>query len=119
MVHLIIAILWSLLLSTVAYAEKRVALVIGNSAYQHAPLLANPRNDAADVAAALRQHGFVVIEGFDLDKAAFDRKIRDFATTLEGSSAGIFFYAGHGLQVAGANYLVPVDAQGVTAATLE
>jgi caspase domain-containing protein len=94
-----------------AQAEKRVALVIGNSAYQHTPKLANPTNDAADMAAALKKHGFKVIEGFDLDKPAFDRKVRDFATTLKQAEAGVFFYAGHGLQVAGQNYLVPIDAK--------
>ena len=102
-----------LLLPTAAFAqaEKRVALVIGNSAYQHTPKLANPTNDAADISAALKKHGFKVIEGFDLDKPAFDRKVRDFATTLKQAEAGVFFYAGHGLQVAGHNYLVPIDAK--------
>ena len=102
-----------------AQAEKRVALVIGNSAYQHTPKLANPRNDATDMVAALKKLGFQVIEGFDLDKAAFDRKVRDFATALSGAQAGVFFYAGHGLQVAGQNYLVPIDAQLTTAAALD
>jgi len=63
------------------------------------------------MAAVLKKYGFEVIDGFDLDKAAFDRKVREFATTLRGSDAGIFFYAGHGLQVAGQNYLVPIDAK--------
>ena len=102
-----------------AYAEKRVALVIGNSAYQHTPTLTNPKNDAIDVAEALKNHGFLVIEGFDLDKPAFDRKVRDFAAALKGSDAGIFFYAGHGLQVAGQNYLVPIDAKAEGAEALD
>ena len=67
---------------------KRVALVIGNSAYVHAGTLANPKNDATDVAAALRKSGFEVIAAFDLDKATFDRKIRDFASALSGVEAG-------------------------------
>jgi uncharacterized caspase-like protein len=100
-------------------AEKRVVLVIGNSAYQHTPTLANPKNDATDMSAALRQLGFQVIDGFDLDKAMFDRKIRDFAAALNGAEAGIFFYAGHGLQVAGQNYMVPIDAELASAASLE
>jgi uncharacterized caspase-like protein len=108
-----------LLLPSVAHAEKRVALVIGNSAYQYSPKLDNPKNDATDIAAVLRRFGFAVIAAFDLDKAAFDRKVRDFATALDGADAGVFFYAGHGLQVAGQNYLVPVDAQLSTAAALE
>ena len=102
-----------------ALAQKRVALVIGNSAYQHTPTLANPKNDAMDISAALKTLGFQVIDGFDLDKAGFDRKVRDFAAALEGAAVGVFFYAGHGLQVAGQNYLVPVDAQLLTAVTLD
>ena len=119
MLRAAVALLMCALLSSAAMAQKRVALVIGNSAYQRTPKLANPRNDATDMAAVLKKHGFHVVEGFDLDKAAFDRKVRDFATALEGSAAGVFFYAGHGLQVAGVNYLVPIDAQLTTAATLE
>ena len=102
-----------------ADAQGRVALVIGNSAYRHAAPLANPKNDAADVAAALRKLNFRVIEGVDLDKAAFDRKVAEFAGALRGASVGLFFYAGHGLQVGGQNYLVPVDAQADTAAALD
>ena len=63
------------------------------------------------MAAVLKKHGFQVVDGFDVDKAAFDRKVRDFASALRGSEAGVFFYAGHGLQVDGLNYLVPVDAK--------
>jgi uncharacterized caspase-like protein len=107
----VIAFLILALLSSAALAEKRVALVIGNSAYQHTAALTNPHNDATDMTAALRKLGFQFAEGFDLDKAAFDRKVREFADMLSGAKAGVFFYAGHGLQVAGVNYLVPVDAK--------
>ena len=102
-----------------AMAQKRVALVIGNSAYQHVPKLGNPKNDAIDMVAALKKLGFVVIEGFDLDKTAFDRKVRDFATALRGAAVGVLFYAGHGMQVGGTNYLVPVDARGESAGALD
>jgi hypothetical protein len=68
-----------LLMSPAAQAQKRVALVIGNSAYQNAGLLDNPKNDATDVAEALKKHGFQVIAGFDLDKAGMDQKICEFA----------------------------------------
>ncbi len=114
-----IVLLLMTFLAPLAHAEKRVALVIGNSAYQHTPKLTNPRNDANDVSGALRKYGFQVIEGFDLDRASFDRKVRDFANALQGTTAGVFFYAGHGLQVAGQNYLVPIDAQLTTPAALE
>jgi tripartite-type tricarboxylate transporter receptor subunit TctC/uncharacterized caspase-like protein len=108
-----------LLLSSAAQAAKRVALVIGNSAYKHTSELANPRNDAQDMAAALTTHGFQIIAGFDLDKPALDRKIRDFAVALQGAEVGAFFYAGHGLQVSGQNYIVPVDAQLTTESALD
>jgi Caspase domain len=123
MVRVVIALLFLLMLfllmPSIAHAQKRVALVVGNSAYQHTGKLTNPRNDATDVAAVFKKHGFQVLEGFDLDKAALDRKIRDFATALSGAEAGVFFYAGHGLQVGGQNYLVPVDAQLATGAALD
>ncbi len=94
-----------------AAEAKRVALVIGNSAYQHTTALANPANDAGDMAAALREVGFQVIDGTDLDKRGLDQKVREFARALAGADSGLFFYAGHGLQVSGQNYLVPIDAR--------
>jgi hypothetical protein len=89
------------LVPSIAHAQKRVALVIGNSAYKHAGELTNPKNDAADMAAVLRKLRFEVIDAFDLDKPAFDRKVREFGVTLANADAGLFFYAGHGLQVGG------------------
>ena len=77
----------SLLLAPLpAQAQKRVALVIGNSAYQNAGLLDNPKNDATDVADALNKHGFHVIAGFDLNKAGMDQKIRQSAEGVQGPS---------------------------------
>ena len=106
--------------ATFAYAaENRVALVIGNSAYRHASALANPKNDAADMAAAAEKLGFKVIKGLDLDKSGMDRTIRRFAEALRGATIGMFFYAGHGLQVSGRNYLVPIDAELKTAEALD
>lgn len=119
MQQIIVALLLLLAASGTALADKRVALVIGNADYQHTPKLANPGNDAADMAVALKRRGFQVIEGLNLDKPAFDRKIREFADALEGAAAGVLFYAGHGLQVGGHNYLAPVDAKLTTAAALE
>ena len=92
-------------------ADKRVALVIGNSAYVNANKLANPANDAADMGDHLKKLGFQVFLGLDLDKAGFDAKIHDFSAALEESGTAILFYAGHGLQVGGQNYLVPIDAK--------
>lgn len=99
---LLVSFFLALMLASIAHAQKRVALVLGNSAYQHTRKLANPKNDAADISAVLRGHGFQVIAGFDLDKASLELKVRDFAGALQGADVGLFFYAGHGLQVAGA-----------------
>ena len=110
-IYFIVAAAAALVLVQPAAAQKRVALIVGNSAYAHAGPLTNPANDAADMAAALKEVGIEVILGLDLDKRAFDMKVRDFAGALAGADTGIFFYAGHGLQVGGRNYLVPVDAQ--------
>lgn len=98
---------------------KRVALVVGNSAYKHTPALANPRNDAGDMAAVLKTLGFEVVDGYDLDKAAFERRVRIFAAALENADAGVFFYAGHALQVDGQNYLAPIDAELTASAALD
>jgi uncharacterized caspase-like protein len=98
---------------------KRVALVIGNGAYTTSVELANPKNDATDVAEALRQLGFEVYEGIDLDKTGMDHKIRDFAEGISGAQLALFFYAGHGLQVNGQNYLMPVDARLTKASGLD
>ena len=119
MLPLVTALLISAFVTTPALGQKRVALVVGNSAYESTSPLANPRNDATDMAAVLTRLGFQVIEGLDLDKASFDRKVRDFAETLSGAAVSLFFYAGHGLQVAGQNYLVPVDAKLSTGAALD
>ena len=97
--------------SSVAQAERRIALVIGNSAYQNTPELKNPKNDATDMAASLRRLGFEVFEGHDLDKRSMERMIRQFGVKLSGADLALFFYAGHGVAIGGQNYLVPVDAR--------
>ena len=82
MLRVIIALLLFLLAPSAAWAEKRVALVIGNAAYKHAGELANPKNDAEDFAAALKALEMEVIKGINLDKAAMDREIRKFSAAL-------------------------------------
>jgi hypothetical protein len=120
MVRVAIALFTLLMvLPSAALAEKRVALVIGNSDYKHAGTLTNPRNDAEDFAAALKALGIEVIKGLDLDKRGMEQEVRKFSTALTAADVGIFFYAGHGLQVNGNNYLVPVDAELLTADALE
>jgi formylglycine-generating enzyme required for sulfatase activity len=94
-----------------AQAERRVALVIGNSAYNSAAALRNPRNDAGDMAEALRKFGFEVTLGLDLDQGQFAGTIDKFARTLDGADVALLFYAGHGLQINEKNYLVSVNAQ--------
>lgn len=92
---------------------KRVALVIGNGSYRYTdsmPKLANPANDADDIAAALRRFDFEVIAKKNLTKEEMDETITDFGRKAANSDAALFYYAGHGLQVRGQNYLVPVDA---------
>jgi hypothetical protein len=91
--------------------QKRVALIIGNSTYQFGGELPNPRNDAKLISATLKQLGFDVVEGEDLDKAAMERKIREFVTKQASADVALFFYAGHGMQVTGRNYLIPIDAK--------
>ncbi len=105
------AVLLVLCAAVPALASKRVALVIGNAAYVHAPPLANPMNDARDVSERLKALGFEVHTGIDLDKPGFDAKVREFSAGLETADVAILFYAGHGLQVSGQNYLVPIDAK--------
>lgn len=92
-------------------SEKRIALVIGNGKYQHVSALDNPVNDATDISAALKALGFEVITGTDTNLVQMRRLIRQFGEQLERQKGvGLFYYAGHGVEVRGRNYLVPVDA---------
>ena len=92
-----------------AQAEKRVALVIGNGAYATAPLK-NPVNDARDIAAALRSVGFDVIHRENIDRTEMRRAVRDFSRQIRQGGVGLFYFAGHGVQVNGRNYLIPVGS---------
>jgi len=89
----------------------RSALVIGNDNYRNVASLANARSDAKAVAEFLRNVGFQVTSRFDLDQRAFKSAIREFKASLSGGDDVIFYYAGHGVELAGTNYLLPVDAQ--------
>jgi len=92
---------------------RRVALVVGNSAYRSVPELANPANDARLVARTLAGLGFTLVGGgaqTNLDKPGFAAAVRAFGQALPGAEMALFYYAGHGMQVAGENWLVPVDA---------
>jgi uncharacterized caspase-like protein len=93
-----------------ALAGARLALVIGNGKYVNAPALENPANDAADLAKALRGVGFEVIALQDASRDAMTKALREFSTRLRGTEMVLFFYAGHGMQMNGENYLLPVDA---------
>ncbi|MCC6468078.1 MAG: caspase family protein [Alphaproteobacteria bacterium] len=90
-------------------AEPRLALVIGNSTYEK-QALKNPANDARAVAQSLRKLGFTVIERVDAGKKAMEDAILEFGEKLRAGGVGLFYYAGHGVQVRGHNYLVPLDA---------
>jgi carboxyl-terminal processing protease len=96
-----------------ALADKRIALVVGNSNYQNVTHLENPRNDATLMATTLRSLGFTLVgDGpqLDLDKAALDLAVQKFGSTLQGADVAMFYYAGHGVQIRGANFLVPIGA---------
>lgn len=110
-IWLLSVLIGSILIPCSAHADKRVALIVGNSAYQHTPALKNPGNDAVDMATALKALNFNVIEAVDVDKVRLEAKIREFARALVGADVGLFFYSGHGIQVGGHNYIVPVDAK--------
>ena len=92
----------------------RIALVLGNGKYRIGPLR-NPVNDAHDMAQALKELGFDVIYGEDLSQSAMKRSIKEFGDKLGGGAIGLFYYAGHGTQIDGRNYLIPVDATVTTA----
>jgi uncharacterized caspase-like protein len=111
--QVILGVATFLLLGCPSFAEKRIALVVGNSNYENVARLNNPANDARLMVDTLRTLGFAIVGNgaqIDLDKAGFDNAVRTFGRQMQGAEVGLFYYAGHGLQVRGANYLVPVNA---------
>ncbi len=93
-----------------AQAVERIALIIGNSEYRNTTTLKNPLNDANAVANKLTKLGFKVLKGLDADKFAMNALIRTFGREMQNADMALFYYAGHGLRIAGRNYLVPIDA---------
>ena len=107
----LLIVLCALVRPEAASAEKRIGLVIGNGAYNRVPKLANPGNDAAAMEKMLTSAGFTeVVRANDLGVAAMRRALRDFSDLARDADMAVVFYAGHGLEVAGVNYLIPVDA---------
>ena len=96
---------------SVVLADGRVALVVGNSTYAHIGRLPNPDNDARDMSAALRRLGFEVTTEFDADRVELTDALRRFTRRSAGADVSLVFYAGHGIEMDGVNYLVPVDAR--------
>ncbi len=97
------------LAATVSFADDRVALVIGNSAYTEVASLQNPKNDATDLAAELSKVGFTVEKVLDADRRAMEMAVDRFVKRISSESAALFHYSGHGMQVNNQNYLIPVD----------
>jgi hypothetical protein len=102
--------LWGLS-GTRALADKRVALIVGNSKYSRINSLVNPSNDAPDLARTLEGLGFEVILRVDIGKGEFDRSLAEFARKSEGADTALFYYAGHGLQYQRQNFLLPTDIE--------
>ncbi|MEX0339269.1 MAG: caspase family protein [Arenibacterium sp.] len=107
----LVLILSLFLLSPSLALAKKVALVIGNSAYESVVPLDNPGNDARDVSAALTRQGFQVISALDQNRAEMRHTLRDFRDRADSAEVALVYYAGHGIEIAGRNYLVPVDAR--------
>src|SRR3954451_23258261 len=108
---LVLAICAACLFGQPAFAEKRVALVIGNSAYQSVSRLANPISDSDAISATFKSAGFDVVElRHDLKAGEMRRALRDFSDTVIAADVAIIYFAGHGIEIDGNNYVIPVDA---------
>src|SRR5258705_7114135 len=114
-----VAVAWSLvasslLLAAPAHAEKRVALVIGNNDYKNVPKLQKAVNDARTMGDTLKQLGFTVMVAENQTRQAFSQSLLAFDKTVEKSDTAFFFYAGHGFEIAGQNFLLPTDVPAAT-----
>jgi len=116
----VVVVLLTLLLPNVSLSkqEQRIALVIGNGDYKTSPL-ANPVNDANDMAAALERCNFTVMKTVNATRREIRRAIREFGSRIKSGGVGLFYYAGHGIQVKGENYLVPIGAEVYNEAEVE
>lgn len=108
---MVFAVVGILLANSSTNAANRVALVIGNGAYEKVPLLPNPTRDAAAIGDSLSRLGFTVIRLDNGTASAMRKGIVEFGRAAEGSETAIVFYAGHGMEVGGENWLIPVDAE--------
>jgi uncharacterized caspase-like protein len=106
----VVCLLGSLAIGAPAQAGGHVALVIGNGAYKNVPKLENPQSDAHAMAALLKSIGFDVVEGIDLTRDRMTERLLEFGKKAAATDTAIFFYAGQGVAVDGANYALPVDA---------
>jgi len=98
-------------ISTAAAADKRVALVIGNSTYKVVPRLANPENDATAIGLLFKKAGFESVEvKQNLTTMDMRKAVRDFSEITRDADIAVVFFAGHGIEISGSNYLIPVDA---------
>ncbi|MBR0953992.1 caspase family protein, partial [Bradyrhizobium canariense] len=110
--RLALSVLWMLVAASTAQADKRVALVLGVSNYQSVARLANPDNDAAAISDVFKRMGFDIVElRRDLGVTEMRRAVRDFAAVAADSDMAVVYYAGHGIEVNGANFLIPADAR--------
>jgi uncharacterized caspase-like protein len=98
-------------LPVAAHAQSRIALVVGNSAYQNAPTLPTPVHDATDVAQSLERLGFSVTRLTDATFDEFRRALLEFGRAARDAQMAVIYYSGHGLEVSGENWLIPVDAE--------
>jgi uncharacterized caspase-like protein len=99
------------LIPSVGNAKPRVAIVFGNSAYQNVPALSNPKNDASDISQSLGRLGFVVQMVTDANFDEMRRRVIAFGREAQGSDIAVVYFAGHGMEIGGENWLIPVDAE--------
>ncbi|MDG4892154.1 caspase family protein [Mesorhizobium sp. WSM4976] len=116
---LIAALIFVGLTTVQARADRRVALVIGNSEYREIPALKNPDKDAEDVSNTFRLAGFDVFVAKDLTKLQFEKEFRNYLAAADGADLAVVYYSGHGFQIGGENFLIPVDASLKAAADIE